>query len=177
MEDKSEEVDFDTAARMAMSGDNQMMALISESFGDAGMFVEAKIFFTKVLNAGNLSANFYLGLNEIEQDNINKGISYLTEAYKSGFTDACWVIVQIYEVENDKTKALEWKLRGAEDGDPECMNALGMHFHFKGDFPSAYAWMTKAAACDHSSAIESLQQMKMTLEHARKQGKNLLNPS
>lgn len=64
MENDSEEVDFDTAARMAMSGDNQMMALLSEAFGDQRMHADAKVFFTKVLSAGHGSANIYLGLNQ-----------------------------------------------------------------------------------------------------------------
>ena len=171
-----EEVDFDTAASMAMSGDNHMMALISEAFGDAGMHAEAKAFFTKVLSAGHGSANFYLGLNELEKEDPKKAIEYLTAAYNSGFVDACFVIGDVYDFLLSESKAHEWYLRGAEDGDPECMNALGMYFHIKGDFPNAYAWITKAAARDHSAAIDSLKQLNMTLEYARKQGRDLLNP-
>ena len=176
MDNNPEEVDFDTAASMAMSGDNHMMALISEAFGDQGLHAEAKVFFTKVLSAGHGSANFYLGLNELEREDPKQAIEYLAAAYKSGFVDACFVIGDVYDFLGNESKAREWYIRGAEHGDPECMNALGMHFHIKGDFPGAYAWMTKAAACDHSSAIKSLQQMNMTVEYARKQGKDLLTP-
>lgn len=103
--------------------------------------------------AGNLIAQYELGLQRLAADRTQEGVTLLRTAADRGFAMAQYRLAKLYErgegVPADLTQARQWTERAAASGNRRAMHDLGVYFArgegASQDDAAAFRWFRQAA--------------------------------
>lgn len=137
------------------------------SLFNAGNYSEAVVYYEKLANKGNITAQFNAGLGYTKLGNYENAVYWYQKAAGQGNAGAQKNLGDSYYFGNGVTqnygKAVEWYQKAAEQGNAFAQYSLGYcYLYGQGvtkDIRKAKEWLQKAADQGNEGAIEELKEL------------------